>query len=206
MKTAWKTIVVSSMVLFLAACSNQWREGSAGISDTELMERLDEVTASSGVGSYSDLIEDPRTMIYFAEGPGRMGPAHSVLSVVDLSWLGLDEETTVWDLDSVTVFFLDGFVGGDEEGGGERTFVLIIDALLKDSETPVSISLETQDYKFTKDGFLARFGDGIEVFSYDVSKSRRDELASVIQLRIATDNGDGNYVDIGKISALVGFQ
>src|SRR5690606_15563964 len=107
MKTTFKTIIMCALVVVLAGgCSNRWREGSAGISDADLMERLDEVTASSSGGSslVSDLAADELTAIYFAEGPGAMGPAHSVLSTVDLTWLGLDQELSSRDLQAVTVF------------------------------------------------------------------------------------------------------
>lgn len=198
-----KIRILSSLiltVLLLTGCSNQWRDVSPSLDNEEMLNRAMDISSSSLA---NQLLNDERTAIYFAEGPDKgFGPVHSVVSLLDLSFFGLSEDITVWDLESATVVFLDGYTQNDE-----RRFVLIVE-VTPVGQSPVVTTYEDRGYLFTKDEFVVEMASGskeIVLRSYDLSPTYGNELAGVIQLQVG-GYYNGQEQLLGKFSTLFGMQ
>ena len=193
-------LLVSS--LLLGACSTQYRNADAQISEDDLFSVIENtIQNSSSSSTLNDLINDDSTVIYFADSAGPLGGVESVVSFIDFSWLGMDSELTVWDLEDATVIFLDGFDSDDF-----RIFYLVVDITDIDGNRTTQVFSSTDgDYVFDDDGAVIYMTDGIVINSFDIADDVKDEFGGAIQLRVGVER-DGGLDYVGKFSTLVGFQ
>ncbi|MCB0355834.1 MAG: hypothetical protein KDD40_02445, partial [Bdellovibrionales bacterium] len=148
------TLLSVVFMVSLSACSSNWKEGSSGITEEELFEELDSMsafsTASNGAGSglYNELKDKPDTKRYFARSGdnsnGGLGPAYSVVSFGDFSPFGVHKEISIYDLESAKVALLDGFDSQDQ-----RRFVLAVNYQTKDGDS-VTYYAEDAGFEFGK--------------------------------------------------------
>lgn len=203
-------LVFSSLGLLMAlGCSQQYRSADPGISDVELMSRLEQVSTLSGQATSGDLslfnalvFDDPLSTIYYAEGPGPLGPPESVMSLTDFSFVrGLPGGVTPFDLQSVLIAFVHGF-------SGDRPAASLLVQIQFNGQTYTEVLSNSSDLSFSDKDFgveMSGPGGTLILRSFDVSDTYEGELASVIQLKVYTYDGAGEEVYIGKFSTLVGF-
>jgi hypothetical protein len=197
---------IMAFVIALAGCSNQWRDADAEVTSEEMMAMLDEVQSAQGqslvsgdVSTALAMKDQPGVAIFFADGPGPLGPVASVLSIFDFNFIG-QSGLTYSAISQARIFFFDNPVSGSRENG------LIL--AIKQSSDGASFNY----YGFTgnstiSDGeFVAVMSSGgqdkIVLRSFDVDG---DDLAGVIQLQVYAIEADGSERYIGKFSTLVGF-
>lgn len=208
-KLLW--ISFSSLALVLAlGCSQQYRTADPGITDGELMSRLEQLTENSAFSGSPELnqfnalvYDDSLSTIYYSEGPGPLGLPESVMSLTDLSFIsGLPTGVTPFDLDNVFVAFVYGYLNDETPAAA-----MLVEATLA-GQTYTEVLSSTGEPSFSDKDFgveLVGPGGTLVLRSYDVSEVFENELESVIQLKAYTYDGAGNEVYIGKFSTLVGF-
>lgn len=208
-KVIWWFCLVT-MTLSSLACSNQYRYAELGLDGQEVMEIINsvEATATSGGNSsepmdyFFALANDENTSIYFADGPGPLGPVVSVLSLSDMTFLGsMFEGLYVDDFESARV----ALVLMPVEGGYESA--LMIDVVLKGDGEPLTRFFMGANLATVSNGefsVLMVDSDGVEIVlsSRDV---KGDNLKGVVQMKIHGLDANGNYGRLGKFSTLVGF-
>lgn len=200
-KVLLKMSLVASC-LALLACSQQWRESSPPMTDTEVMQSLDSVSTSAislGNSSFStNWIQSADAEVFVASGPGVMGPAKSIIAFPDLSVLASElSGYSDLDLQEAKVFFIDG----RDPNTGERRFFLNFQLNVANLGTTTNITIPDSGFAFSKNKFDISFQTNstqMHLISYDVSNGQFNE---VIQLQ-AFDN-QGTY--IGKFPTLVGY-
>lgn len=212
MKALAHSLLISAAFM-TSACSNHYRTVGQSMASEDVLESLDElVSSSSGSGLFSQLAQDTRTVIYYAEGPA-LAPAESIVAMRSYEFLGLDIAS--YELTFARVFFLDGYDGEGE--GAARVFSLAIEVSYDErdeegqslgEQTAVAFFDSDDAIHFSRNQFTAKMsgtGGSIELYSFDVIPGR-NELARVIQLRIATSDYDTDQLlENGKINHLVGI-
>lgn len=210
MKALRFTVLIFA-VISLTACSNYWREADPGISSEELFQMLADFSNSSvqtfgsaNVNDFNTYVQSPYSDIYFADGPGPMGPAHSVMAIgynefkiFDSSLAGMSP----YDLEYARVFFVDGV----DQDQIERRLFLGVEFQPKNGSVRKMI-LEASSYEFLEDRVeitMEANNGQILLRSYDIEG--QDLFRGVIQLRIYRLE-NGQEIEIGKFSTLVGFS
>lgn len=203
-------LVFGSLILFLSGCSQHTRTADVEFDPQQILESLDqhisefsESGSNGDIADLSELREAEGVRIYYAtshgeRGPG-LGPVESVFSFADFSFIGES-----FDFSAVTegeAYFLDL----PTESGHENVilFVLTIDGetrryVLSNLNGGERGQLSDTDFITVLEGA----GGTVGVQTFDVSGG---DIDGVIQLRFFIDQ-DGENVQIGKISSLVGFQ
>ena len=209
--------MITLLSLFLAlatftACSSNWKEGSSGITEDELFQELDSMSAFSaagngaGSGLFSYLKQDPQTKIYFARSgdseSGGLGPAYSVVSFGDLSLFAPgQEDLSIYDIESAKVALLDGF-----DQNGMRRFVLAVNYQIRNGQA-VSFTVEDEGYDFGKQKLQVQISSGGETYiieTFDLREGKED-LKPLIHLKVIHMTADGQENIIGQFSFLEGF-
>lgn len=199
-----------AMVASLVGCSTQWRESDPGIDATTLFEIIDEAlpqaSASSSGSSAQDFLaivkDDIGSTIFFAEGPGSMGSAQSILAFYhDLTLFGKPNRTRE-EVQSVVVMLAEGY----KSETGPLSYALLVDIVFNDGERSISTFSSIEERQFVDKEFTVTLrgttGD-ILIRSLDVSDG---ELKKVIQLQVYQQNQSGEYLEFGKFSTLVAFE
>ena len=195
--------MIIAACLATAACSQEWREGDAGLTGDEMLSMLDEAnqassSSSGGVANALAYKDDPNTTIFFADAPGPLGEVREVLALDDMDFLGTGQDLWYGNIKFARVFFLDSPGPSDRQDG-------IVFGIAQDDG-------QYRYYGFSGQGainggqFEATMSDAsghrVTVRSWDTDG---DDLTGVIQLRVYEYDGSGNEYYIGKITTLVGF-
>lgn len=209
MKTSWRYwIVIIVAWAFMPACSQHWIEVDNGVSGRQVIDLIDEITSqglsgasSSDLQAFLNLKDDPNSTIYFAYGPGEMGPVVSIFSLIRYDFMGLSD-TYFDDIESVRIFFI---YLPPEAGGGAA---LMVDLELKDQQFVTKVFSSIGSPEFAGGEFVAVLGEnGTEklVLRSTYVTSKGDDLQSIIQLKVS--DFDRNFVEApnGKFSVLVGY-
>lgn len=189
------------LMSFTLGCSNQWREADEGLTAEVVQQRLAEVQqagvlSNSGAGSQvSAMINDPSTYVFYAEGPGSLGPVGSVMSLWSFGFLGANGDFDWTEIEEGRAFFFDRFLNG------QRDFGLLL-GIRKFGESEMTYYALAGTGSFSGGEFVGTFSNGssnsLVLRTSDVDG---EEFETVIQLR-AFDTDDNYY---GKFSTLVGF-
>jgi hypothetical protein len=204
-----KIFALLLLLTMTSACSQQNRDMDIVISAEKVMGEVERLASASvsvkGDASVIDqILEDPTLTVYYAESGIGMGPASSVFSFHELSWMGFTgEDVFSLGIDKAIVIFLDGFTEA-----GDRHFALMTEVTgFSGTENFISVS-EAGDYAFTDDDFVTRMADQnggtLILRTLDVDNETADELATNIKLS-AYDEENGSEGLLGQFSFLAGF-
>jgi hypothetical protein len=202
-----KKLSLIFLVLVLSACSNQWREGDAGLSSEKVGSYLDEAMASSSVSSFNastmkSLRDDPNSAVFFAEAPGPLGTVASLLSLMDFSFLGTSNSKDLWwgSFPYARVFLL------DTPTSSGRKAVLIL-GLQEGSTSDLTYHTFAGDSMISDGEYLAELYDssGHEKLALRSFDTDGDDMKTVIQIKVSDFNLSGQEQYIGKFSTLVGY-
>jgi hypothetical protein len=190
--------------LLVTACSQEWREGDAGLSGDEMMSLLDEAQsgnayADSGVTQALAYKTDPNTTIFFADAPGSMGPVPGVLALTDMSFLGSGgEQLSQYTVQAARIFFIDSPSLEDRQNG-------LVIGVTADGGAMKYYGFSGQghvDGDLFEATLTGAAGTRVTLRSWDTDDG---QLQDVIQLRVYEYDGAGNEIYIGKFTTLVGY-
>lgn len=206
-----KTLMFAIALIFTIGCSQQWRTGDEGVSATDMMGFLNNVSTAQSTSSSGSMMsavlaqkDDPNVTIYFGEaGP----PQPNVLGVLAFDTLDFLDASQGWywgNIQSAQVFFLSNPSSNDFAG--------LIIGIIPNSGGNSSGSF--QYYAFAGTGsvddsgeysatLLGDNGSAIIVQSDDVSSG---SLNGNIGLRVYELDSAGNENYIGNIPFLNGYH
>lgn len=204
MKTCLRTLLIFACFAAVA-CSQEWRQGDAGLTGDEVLAYLAEAnsptsasTGSSGIASALAYKDDPNTTIFFADAPGPLGKVPEVLALDDMDFLGTGQDLWYGNIKFARIFFLDSPGPSDRQDG-------VVFGIAQDDG-------QYKYYGFSGQGairggqFEAALRDAaghrVTLRSWDIDG---DDLKGVIQLRVYEYDGSGNEYYVGKITTLVGY-
>ena len=198
-----------SLAASLVGCSYQYREADPQISGKEVFESLrsiqSEMSVMGGGGTDSQffaLVDDVSSVVYFADGPGPLGPVISVFSLASFDFLGSEIASAyIEDIEKVHIYFVDRLTDSGHECG------LLVDIKLVGSSQFVSKTFVSTAPGQVAGGEYAcelQGDSGVRMVlrSRDVSGG---DLKKVIQFRMSVFDEFGVEQDNGKFSTLVGF-
>ena len=153
---------------------------------------------SSSLQVFQTLAANPNSVIYFAEN-GVMGPASTILSVSDLSYISSEVQGSMDDVESVRVFLVEA----SDESLGHRLALLVDFQVKGESERRVQV-FDSENAGVSEDGrrdieFFSGQNHAFFLRSYNVDDS--GAFDPVIQVLLIDENSE----QIGKLSVLVGF-
>jgi hypothetical protein len=192
-----------SLIFLSLGCSNQWREVDVDFDAAELDEVFTAASAESTDSVRDQIVamkEDSATAVYFATGPGALGPVVSIASLYSFAFLGSAEaDIGYWDIDEVSVILLDRATNSGHEVGFVFRYKLSGSSSYVTHMFMGSADMSGKKYR----AVLTNNGQNVLALeSFDVVDG---DLAPVIKLKAYDFDAQGNEMDNGQFSTMVGF-